>query len=73
MCTGVCFLLQTYGQKYTPAVEVSIILPFESVFGALFSVMLGEQIIAREVAGYTLMFLAALLSQVRPGKKEAKE
>ena len=73
VCTGVCFLLQTYGQKYTPAVEVSIILPFESVFGALFSVMLGEQIIAREVAGYTLMFLAALLSQVRPGKKEAKE
>jgi len=69
VCTGVCFLLQAYGQKYTPPMEVSIILPFESVFGALFSVALGETVLFREAAGYFLMFLAALVSEVRPPVK----
>ena len=39
MCTGVCFLLQTIGQKYTPANEVAIFLTLESVFGAAISVL----------------------------------
>jgi len=72
ICTGVCFLLQTYSQKYTPAMEVAIILPFESVFGALFSVFLGEQMLMREGVGYTLMFLAAMVSQVRPSRKHRR-
>lgn len=70
VCTGVCFLLQAYGQKYTPPMEVSIILPFESVFGALFSIVLGEQVTVREGVGYTLMFLAAIVSEVRPGGRK---
>lgn len=70
VCTGVCFLLQAYGQKYTPPMEVSIILPFESVFGALFSIALGEQVTVREGVGYTLMFLAAIVSEVRPGGRK---
>jgi len=69
ICTGLCFLLQAYGQKYTPPMEVSIILPFESVFGALFSIALGETVTAREGIGYCLMFFAALVSEVRPGGK----
>ena len=59
--------MQAYGQKYTPPMEVSIILPFESVFGALFSIALGETVTAREGIGYCLMFFAALVSEVRPG------
>lgn len=70
ICTGLCFLLQAYGQKYTPPMEVSIILPFESVFGALFSIALGEVVTLREGIGYLLMFLAAIVSEVRPGRKE---
>ena len=72
VCTGVCFLLQAYGQKYTPPMEVSIILPFESVFGALFSVALGEQVAVREVVGYLLMFLAAIVSDVKPFQTEKR-
>lgn len=70
ICTGLCFLLQAYGQKYTPPMEVSIILPFESVFGALFSIALGETVTPREGTGYVLMFLAAIVSEVRPGRKK---
>lgn len=70
ICTGVCFLLQAYGQKYTPPMEVSIILPFESVFGALFSVAMGEVVTLREGVGYGLMFLAAMVSELRPGGRE---
>lgn len=69
VCTGLCFLLQTYGQKYTTPMETSIILPFESVFGALFSVAMGEQIHLREGIGYALMFLAAIVSEAKPGQK----
>ena len=72
VCTGVCFLLQAYGQKYTPPMEVSIILPFESVFGALFSVALGEQVAVREGVGYVLMFLAAIVSVVKPFQTEKR-
>lgn len=72
VCTGVCFLLQAYGQKYTPPMEVSIILPFESVFGALFSVALGEQVAVREGVGYVLMFLAAIVSEVKPFQTEKR-
>ncbi len=72
VCTGVCFLLQAYGQKYTPPMEVSIILPFESVFGALFSVALGEQVAVREGVGYVLMFLAAIVSEVKRFKTQKR-
>ena len=72
VCTGVCVLLQAYGQKYTPPMEVSIILPFESVFGALFSVALGEQVAVREGVGYVLMFLAAIVSEVKPFQTEKR-
>lgn len=72
VCTGLCFLLQAYGQKYTPPMEVSIILPFESVFGALFSISLGEQVTVREGVGYLLMFLAAIVSEAKPPETEKR-
>ena len=39
MCTGVCYLLQTIGQKYTSPQTSSILLTLESVFGTLISVI----------------------------------
>ena len=66
MCTAVCFVLQTYGQKYTPPSTVAVIMTLESVFGAAFSVMLGYEVLtARLAAGFVLIFLAVLMSETK--------
>ena len=67
MCTGVCFLLQTIGQKYTPPNEVAIFLTLESVFGAAISVIFfGEKLTAQVFCGFVLIFLAVLISETKP-------
>ena len=66
MCTGVSFLLQTLGQKYTPPAEVSILLTLESVFGVIFSVIFyHEQLSFRVICGFVLILLAVLLSETK--------
>ena len=71
MCTGVCFLLQTIGQKYTPAAEVAIILTLEAVFGAVISVLFyHERLSLRVVCGFALIFLAILISEAELPKKK---
>ena len=66
MCTAVCFLLQTIGQKYTPPTSSSVILTLESVFGTAFSVMLGqEELSLRLVLGFVLIFCAVLISETK--------
>ena len=67
MCTGVCFLLQTVGQKYTPANEVAIFLTLESVFGATISVLFfHEKLTGQVLFGFVLIFLAVLISEADP-------
>ena len=67
MCTGVCFLLQTIGQKYTPANEVAIFLTLESVFGAAISVLFYHERLTLQVfCGFVLIFLAVLISEAKP-------
>lgn len=74
MCTGVCFLLQTIGQKYTPASEVAIILTLEAVFGAIISVLFyHEQLTLRVLCGFVLIFLAILISEAELPKKTKKD
>lgn len=66
MCTGLCFALQTLGQKYTPAAEAAIILTLESVFGALISVLFyHEQVSLQVFCGFVLIFLAVLISETK--------
>lgn len=66
MCTAICFVLQTYGQKYTPPATVAVIMTLESVFGAAFSVALGYEVLsAKLVAGFVLIFLAVLMSETK--------
>lgn len=66
LCTGVCLLLQTYGQKHTPPHTTSIILTFESVFGAAFSVLFyHEQLTLRVAAGFLLIFVSVVISETR--------
>lgn len=73
MCTGVCFLLQTIGQKYTPPNEVAIFLTLESVFGAAISVLFfHEKLTVQVFFGFVLIFLAVLISETRPAFLQKK-
>lgn len=68
MCTLVCYILQTTGQKYTSPQTSSIILTLESVFGTLISVVFyHERLTLREIAGFALIFLAVLISETKLG------
>ena len=66
MCTGVCYLLQTFGQKYTTPQTASILLTLESVFGTLISVLFyHEQLTMRVACGFVLIFIAVLISETK--------
>lgn len=73
MCTGVCFLLQTIGQKYTPPATAAILLTLESVFGALFSVLFyDEQITVRLGAGFVAILCSVVLAEWQPSRKKVE-
>ena len=66
MCTGACFLLQTWGQKYTPPSTAALILMLESVFGAIVSVIAGQEILTVGIVfGFVLIFVAILISETK--------
>ena len=76
MCTAVCYYLQAWGMQYTPAPTAAVIMVFEAVFGALISLALGqEEMTFRLFAGFTLIFTAVLISEVKPGwlRRKRKE
>lgn len=67
MCTGICYLLQTFGQKNTPASQSAIILTLESVFGTVISVIFyNEPMSIRLIFGFAAMFAAILISEIKP-------
>jgi len=64
---AVGFTLQAVGQRHTPPSEASLIMSLETVFGALFGiVLLGEAFNARQGLGVGLIVFAILLAQLRP-------
>ena len=66
MCTGICFLLQTIGQKHTSPQTASIILTLESVFGTLLSVIFyHERLSLKTATGFLLIFAAVLISETK--------
>lgn len=66
MCTGLCFLLQTFGQKYTPPTTAALLLTLESVFGTLFSVAFyHEHLELRVIVGFALILVAILISETK--------
>lgn len=74
MCTGLCFFLQTIGQKYTPPSQAAVILTLESVFGTAISVILGEEVLTFNIAlGFCLIFIAVLTSETKLGFLRRKE
>ncbi len=66
VCTGLCFFLQTIGQKYTPPSQAAVILTLESVFGTAISVVLGEETLTFNIVlGFCLIFFAILTSETK--------
>lgn len=66
MCTGACFLFQTFGQKYTPPSAAALIMTLESVFGTALSIVLGQEILsAGIIIGFLLIFIAIIISETK--------
>lgn len=62
-----CFaqFAQIVGQKYVPETTAALILTFESVFGVLFEILLGEAHITPFIAiGFAMIFLSETVSEV---------
>ncbi|MCR5575761.1 MAG: DMT family transporter [Oscillospiraceae bacterium] len=67
MCTAVCFYLQVWGIRYTPAATAAMIMTLESVFGVLISILFYREIVTAKIAfGFVLIFAAVLISELRP-------
>jgi drug/metabolite transporter (DMT)-like permease len=67
---GLGYTLQVVGQKHAPAVDAAIILNMEAVFGALFGVLLLQEMLAlQQIAGCVLIFTAMLLAQFAPDRQ----
>ena len=65
LSTAVCFLLQIIAQKHLSVTTAAILLSMESVFGTIFSVIFLQEVLApKKLAGFVLMFIAVIVSQV---------
>ena len=66
-CTGAALFLQNFGQKYAHPTGAAIILTFEAVFGALFSLLMGreEGFSVLRAIGFGLVFLAVVISETK--------
>lgn len=67
MSSGVAYTLQIIGQRYTEPTLASILMSLESVFAVIGGwMLLGERLLARELVGCALVFLAIIIAQL-PG------
>lgn len=65
-CTAGSLLLQNVGQKYTSPSASAIILCFEAVFGAVFSIAFGYEALTPKLAfGFALIFAAVIISETK--------
>lgn len=63
--TFLCFTVQTVAQKYTTSSHASIIMSLESVFAALFGVLLLKEVLTPfMLMGCTLIFVAILIIEL---------
>lgn len=67
LSSGVAFVLQIIGQRYTTAPQAAIFLSSEALFGALFgAILLAETLPSIGYAGCGLIFAAMLLVELVP-------
>ncbi len=65
-CTLIAQGCQMVGQKFVPTSQASIILSLESVFGLLFSAILGgESFNALSIIGFALIFISVIISETK--------
>ncbi len=66
-CTGLAIFLQNFGQKYAHPTGAAVILTFEAVFGAMFSLLFGreEGFGILRALGFLLVFLAVIISETK--------
>lgn len=66
VCSGaIGYTLQMIGQKYTEPTLASLLMCLESVFAAIGGwIILGEALVAREIAGCMLMLSASVIAQL---------
>jgi drug/metabolite transporter (DMT)-like permease len=75
LSTFLCFTLQTIAQKHTMASHASMILSLESIFAAIFGVvLLGEVLTDKMLLGCLLIFIAIIMVEIQwPKKKKVLE
>lgn len=67
MVVGVAYTLQIIGQKYTSPTAAAIIMSLESVFAVISgAIFLGETMNAKEMLGCFIMFVAVVITQLKP-------
>lgn len=63
---GMCYTLQVWAQRHTPPADAALILSLESVFAVLAGwLLLSETLVAIQIFGCTLIFIAVLMSQFK--------
>ncbi len=73
-CTAAALLLQNFGQKHTDPSVAAILLSFESVLGALFSLLMGkESNLLKTIVGFVLIFAAVIISETKLNFFKRKE
>lgn len=72
--SALALLFQNFGVKYMSSSRAAIILSLESVFGVIFSVAFGREdgLDVRKGAGFLLVFVSVLLSQIEIKPKKEK-
>jgi drug/metabolite transporter (DMT)-like permease len=69
--SALCLFLQTYGQRRTPTAKSAILLSFESLFGAAFSVLLGlEPFTLKLLLGGGVIFLSVVWLEWSNNRKQ---
>ncbi|RCW28253.1 EamA-like transporter family protein [Ciceribacter lividus] len=67
LSSGLAFVLQIIGQRYTTAPQAAIFLSSEALFGALFgAILMGDSLPVIGYAGCAIMFAAMLMVELVP-------
>ena len=64
-CTGIAFIAQAIGQKYTTATHVGVIFTLEPVFAAIVAFLFaGERLLPRAYVGMVMMLISILVMEL---------
>ncbi len=73
-CTAGAMFLQNFGQKYTDPSVAALLLSLEAVFGSLFSVIMGREVVTfRIVGGFLVIFISIVISETKLAFFKKKE